>query len=54
MINEEVDDYFDITLQFENGIMAQLELGTYYLTDKPGWHLKDRRHRDGYQPKISD
>lgn len=37
VINTEVDDYFNITLSFENGVMAQLELGTYYLTDHPGW-----------------
>lgn len=37
VINEEVDDYFNITLKFENGVMAQIELGTYYLSDRPGW-----------------
>lgn len=37
VINTEVDDYFNITLRFENGVMAQLELGTYFLTDRKGW-----------------
>lgn len=34
VINEEVDDYFKILMKFENGVMAEVELGTYYLTDK--------------------
>ena len=34
VINAEVDDYFKILMKFENGIMAEVELGTYYLTDK--------------------
>lgn len=59
VINEEVDDYFNITLQFENGIMAQLELGTYYLTDKPGWFSRHwfvggnqgSLYTDGMNPK---
>ncbi|MDR3343211.1 MAG: Gfo/Idh/MocA family oxidoreductase [Treponema sp.] len=37
VINEEVDDYFKILLRFENGIMAEIELGTYYLADKEKW-----------------
>lgn len=37
VINENVDDYFNILLRFENGILAELELGTYYLSDKPDW-----------------
>lgn len=37
VINKEVDDYFNILMRFEGGIMAELELGTYYLTDKPDW-----------------
>lgn len=59
VINEEVDDYFNITLQFDNGIMAQLELGTYYLSDKPGWFSrhwfvggdKGSMYTDGMNPK---
>lgn len=34
VINHEVDDYFKILLKFSNGIMAEIELGTYLLTDK--------------------
>lgn len=34
VINEEVDDYFKILMKFDNGVMAEVELGTYYLTDK--------------------
>ncbi len=34
VINEEVDDYFNIMLRFDNGVTATLELGTYYLADK--------------------
>lgn len=37
VINTEVDDYFNIMLKFENGISAQIELGTYYLADKERW-----------------
>jgi predicted dehydrogenase len=37
VINEEVDDYFKILLRFENGIIGEIELGTYYLSDKPKW-----------------
>ncbi len=37
VINFEVDDYFHIMISFENGITAEVELGTYFLTDKPGW-----------------
>lgn len=28
------DDYFKILMRFDNGITAEVELGTYYLTDK--------------------
>ncbi|WP_346910848.1 Gfo/Idh/MocA family protein [Faecalicatena orotica] len=37
VINEEVDDFFNIQLVFENGITAEVELGTYYLKDQPKW-----------------
>lgn len=37
VINGEVDDYFKILLKFENGIMAEVELGTYYLKDQAKW-----------------
>ena len=59
VINEEVDDYFNIFLRFDNGIGAEIELGTYYLTDKPGWFERhwflggDRgsAYIDGFEPK---
>ncbi|MGN1167091.1 MAG: Gfo/Idh/MocA family protein [Lachnospiraceae bacterium] len=34
VINVEVDDYFKILMRFDNGVMAEIELGTYFLTDK--------------------
>ena len=34
VINFEVDDYFKILMRFDNDIIAEVELGTYYLTDK--------------------
>lgn len=37
VVNQEVDDYFDIFLKFENGVGAEIELGTYYLSDKENW-----------------
>lgn len=39
VINEKVDDYFNILLKFKNGITAEIELGTYYLTPKRGWFI---------------
>jgi predicted dehydrogenase len=37
VINKEVDDYFKILLRFENRVTAEIELGTYYLSDRPNW-----------------
>lgn len=37
VINENVDDYFNIQLYFKNGINAQIELGTYMLNTKKKW-----------------
>ncbi|HFK6199152.1 Gfo/Idh/MocA family protein [Listeria monocytogenes] len=37
VINKEVDDYFKILLRFENGVTAEIELGTYYLSDQKDW-----------------
>ncbi|QMV13786.1 Gfo/Idh/MocA family protein [Vibrio spartinae] len=34
VINAEVDDYFKILLKFDNKVTAEIELGTYLLTDK--------------------
>lgn len=39
VINEKVDDYFNIMIKFKNGITAIIELGTYYLTPKRGWFI---------------
>ena len=39
VINEKVDDYFNIILKFANGVTAEIELGTYYLTPKRGWFI---------------
>ncbi len=37
VINKEVDDYFHIMLHFESGLIGEIELGTYFLTDKEHW-----------------
>lgn len=37
VINQEVDDYFKIILRFENNVTAEIELGTYFLSDKENW-----------------
>jgi len=39
VINDTVDDYFNIMIKFENGILAEIELGTYYLTPKRAWFI---------------
>lgn len=39
IINEKVDDYFNILIKFKNGITAEIELGTYYLTPKRAWFI---------------
>ena len=39
VINENVDDYFNIIMKFENGVTAEIELGTYYLTPKRAWFI---------------
>ncbi|MDO4622862.1 MAG: Gfo/Idh/MocA family oxidoreductase [Eubacteriales bacterium] len=39
VINEKVDDYFNIIMKFGNGITAEIELGTYYLTPKRAWFI---------------
>ncbi len=59
VINREVDDYFHIFLRFESGIVAQIELGTYYLSDALGWFErhwfiggdKGSMHCDGFKPE---
>lgn len=37
IINKEVDDYFKIILRFENQVTAEIELGTYFLSDQKDW-----------------
>jgi predicted dehydrogenase len=39
VINENVDDYFNIMIRFKNGVTAEIELGTYYLTPKRAWFI---------------
>lgn len=60
IINFEVDDYFKILLKFDNKIMAEIELGTYLLTDKKEdkwferhWLMsgnKGTSYVDGFEP----
>lgn len=61
VINFEVDDYFKILMKFDNGIMAEVELGTYFLADKPQekwferhWFIsgnKGSAYVDGFVPE---
>jgi predicted dehydrogenase len=51
IINEKVDDYFKIIFKFANGILAEIELGTYYLTPKRAWFIggnKGSAYIDGF------
>ena len=50
VINFEVDDYYKIIMRFENMVTAEIELGTYMLSDKPGWFP---RHWEMYGDKGS-
>lgn len=59
VINTEVDDYFNIQLLFDNGITAEVELGTYYLRDDAKWFErhwfmggnKGTAYVDGFHPE---
>lgn len=59
VINFEVDDFFNIQLRFENGVHAEIELGTYYLKNQPNWFErhwfmggnKGSMYIDGFNPK---
>lgn len=61
VINKEVDDYFQIMLRFDNGVTYTVELGTYYLADKPDEHWfehhffvagnKGTAYIDGFNPQ---
>lgn len=58
VINREVDDYFKILMRFQNGITAEVELGTYFLKDEPNWFghhwflggSKGTAYCDGFSP----
>ena len=58
VINEQVDDYFKILLMFENGIVGEIELGTYFLRDENKWFErhwfiggnKGSAYVDGFDP----
>ena len=39
VINKSVDDYFKIIFEYANGVTAEIELGTYYLTPKRSWFI---------------
>lgn len=61
VINTEVDDYFKILMKLDNGVMAEVELGTYFLTDKMHdkwferhWIMGGNQgtaYVDGFEPK---
>lgn len=61
VINETVDDYFNIQLYFKNGVNAQIELGTYFLNTKEKWFEhhwfmggnKGSANIDGFAPEGS-
>lgn len=40
VIMKECDDFFKIQFHFENGVNAEIELGTYFLSDQPGWFAR--------------
>ena len=43
VLHEEVDDYFEILLKFDNGITASFQIGTYILKQKPRWFVAGDR-----------
>lgn len=59
VINKEVDDYFKILLRFENNVTAEIELGTYYLSEQKDWFErhwfvggnKGSMHLDKFDPQ---
>lgn len=61
VINAEVDDYFKILMRFDNDVTAEVELGTYFLTDKVQekwferhWMMCGNRacaYADGFDPE---
>lgn len=61
VINKEVDDYFKILLSFEDGVTFEIELGTYFLSDRKNWFErhwfvggnKGSMHADKFNPEGS-
>ncbi len=59
VINEKVDDYFHIMMRFDSGVVAEIELGTYYLADREHWFErhwfiggnKGSAYVDGFEPE---
>lgn len=61
VINFEVDDYFKILMRFDNDVTAEVELGTYFLSDKMHdkwferhWMMggdKGTAYADGFDPE---
>ncbi len=61
VINTEVDDYFKILMRFDNNVTAEIELGTYFLSDKKDqkwferhWFMggnKGSAYEDGFAPE---
>lgn len=59
VVNKEVDDYFKVMLCFENGVTGEIELGTYFLSDKENWFERHwfiggkegSYYSDGFDPK---
>ncbi|MGN1141551.1 MAG: Gfo/Idh/MocA family protein [Oliverpabstia sp.] len=59
VINQDVDDYFKVMLYFENGVTGEIELGTYFLSDKVNWFERHwfiggnrgSYYSDGFDPK---
>lgn len=58
VINEKVDDYFKIIIKFENNMIGEIELGTYFLGSKEKWFEKHwfiggnkgSMYLDGFEP----
>lgn len=59
VINYEVDDYFKVSMKFENNVWGEIELGTYFLSDKKNWFEhhwfiggdKGSAYSDGFYPQ---
>lgn len=59
VVNKNVDDFFKLQFRFENGICTEIELGTYFLSDKENWFtrhwfiggIKGSAYCDGFDPQ---